>query len=122
MPESSRTPRSDPGSPEEVRGFCPATISSAPLGTPQVTPNDTQRHFSARIWAFWAPEQALCHPTRPSRAKAPVLSDFRRCDGSSQNEAIFEGDETVDYAFMGQDPEAADNRWLREAFEKQVPV
>ena len=35
---------------------------------------------------------------------------------------IFEGDETVDYAFMGQDPNAADNRWLREAFENQVPV
>jgi putative restriction endonuclease len=35
---------------------------------------------------------------------------------------IFEGDETVDYAFMGQNPEAADNRWLREAFEHQVPV
>src|SRR5579864_5261782 len=30
---------------------------------------------------------------------------------------IFEGDETIDYAFMGQDPEAADNQWLREAFE-----
>jgi putative restriction endonuclease len=35
---------------------------------------------------------------------------------------ICEGEETVDYAFMGQDPEAADNRWLREAFENQVPV
>jgi putative restriction endonuclease len=35
---------------------------------------------------------------------------------------IFEGDEAVDYAFMGQDPDAADNRWLREAFENQVPV
>jgi putative restriction endonuclease len=35
---------------------------------------------------------------------------------------IFEGDETVDYAFMGQDPDAADNRWLREAFENQVPI
>src|SRR3984893_5264545 len=35
---------------------------------------------------------------------------------------IFEGDETIDYAFMGQDPDAADNRWLREAFENQVPV
>ena len=35
---------------------------------------------------------------------------------------IFEGDETVDYAFMGQDPEAADNRWLREAFENRIPV
>jgi len=35
---------------------------------------------------------------------------------------IFEGDETIDYAFMGKNPEAADNRWLREAFENQVPV
>jgi putative restriction endonuclease len=35
---------------------------------------------------------------------------------------IFEGDETIDYAFMGQDPNAADNRWLREAFENRVPI
>jgi putative restriction endonuclease len=35
---------------------------------------------------------------------------------------IFEGDETIDYAFMGQDPDAADNRWLREAFENRVPI
>lgn len=35
---------------------------------------------------------------------------------------IYEGDETVDYAFMGENPEAADNRWLREAFENKVPV
>lgn len=35
---------------------------------------------------------------------------------------IFEGDETVDYAFMGQNPDAADNRWLREAFENRVPI
>ena len=35
---------------------------------------------------------------------------------------IFEGDETIEYAFMGQDPSAADNRWLREAFESRVPI
>ena len=35
---------------------------------------------------------------------------------------IFESDEAVDYAFMGQDPDAADNRWLREAFENEIPV
>ena len=35
---------------------------------------------------------------------------------------IFEGEEMVDYAFMGQDPDAADNRWLREAFEDQIPI
>ena len=35
---------------------------------------------------------------------------------------IFEGDETVDYAFMGRDPDAADNQWLRQAYENEVPV
>lgn len=35
---------------------------------------------------------------------------------------IFEGDEAVEYAFMGQNPDAADNRWLREAYEHRVPV
>ncbi|WP_299162328.1 hypothetical protein [Accumulibacter sp.] len=35
---------------------------------------------------------------------------------------IFEGDDAIDYAFMGENPDAADNRWLREAFENQVPV
>ena len=35
---------------------------------------------------------------------------------------IFDGDKTIEYAFMGQDPDAADNRWLHEAFENQIPI
>jgi putative restriction endonuclease len=35
---------------------------------------------------------------------------------------IFQGDETIDYAFMGTNPDAADNRWLKEAYENQIPV
>lgn len=35
---------------------------------------------------------------------------------------IFDGDEFVDYDFMGSDPDAADNRWLREAFHHQIPI
>jgi putative restriction endonuclease len=35
---------------------------------------------------------------------------------------IFEGDEMVDYDFMGQNPDAADNRWLRQAFENRIPI
>ena len=35
---------------------------------------------------------------------------------------MFEGDETIDYAFMGQDPDAAENRWLRAAFEHRIPI
>lgn len=35
---------------------------------------------------------------------------------------IFEGEETIDYAFMGDNPDAADNQRLREACENQIPV
>jgi putative restriction endonuclease len=34
---------------------------------------------------------------------------------------IYEGDEAVDYAFMGQRADAAENRWLREAMQNAVP-
>ncbi len=35
---------------------------------------------------------------------------------------IYGGHEAVDYAFMGDNPNAADNQWLREAWEGQIPV
>jgi putative restriction endonuclease len=43
-------------------------------------------------------------------------------DQREVHKQIFEADETVDYAFMGRDPDAADNRWLREAFDHQIPI
>jgi len=38
------------------------------------------------------------------------------------HQQIFQQDQTVEYAFMGRNPDAADNRWLREAFESQTPI
>jgi putative restriction endonuclease len=38
------------------------------------------------------------------------------------HEQVARGDELIDYAFMGTDPQAADNRWLREAMEAQIPI
>ena len=35
---------------------------------------------------------------------------------------VYGGSDVVDYAFMGADPEAADNRWLREAAETGTPI
>ena len=35
---------------------------------------------------------------------------------------IYDGEDAVDYAFMGTNPDAAENRWLREAMEQQVPI
>ena len=38
------------------------------------------------------------------------------------HERLYGGVDSVEYDFMGTNPEAADNRWLREAFENQTPV
>jgi putative restriction endonuclease len=35
---------------------------------------------------------------------------------------IYDGDQAVDYAFMGKNPDAADNRWLREAMESETAI
>ena len=43
-------------------------------------------------------------------------------DQREAHRQIYRGEEAVDYAFMGADPDAADNRWLRDAHEHQVPV
>lgn len=42
-------------------------------------------------------------------------------DQRKVHQALYGSEEFVDYAFMGDDPEAADNRWLREAGEDQIP-
>ncbi|CAM5540277.1 HNH endonuclease [Rhodanobacter lindaniclasticus] len=35
---------------------------------------------------------------------------------------IYQSEDLVEYAFMGTDADAADNRWLREAFEQRIPI
>jgi putative restriction endonuclease len=35
---------------------------------------------------------------------------------------IYQGDEHIEYAFMGSNPDAADNRWLREAMADRIPI
>jgi putative restriction endonuclease len=34
----------------------------------------------------------------------------------------YAGDDVVDYQFMGTDPNSADNRWLLDAMQQQIPV
>ena len=55
-------------------------------------------------------------------ARANPGSGPRSLSVPPQRGRLFEGDEAVDYAFMGQDPNAADNQWLREAFEQRIPI
>ena len=43
-------------------------------------------------------------------------------DQRDAHQQIYAGDDLVDYAFMGSDPNSPDNRWLRDAMERQIPV
>jgi putative restriction endonuclease len=52
------------------------------------------------------------------KAGAKVWYDDQR----EVHRQIYEGEEAVDYAFMGNNPDAADNRWLLEAKNERVPV
>ncbi len=43
-------------------------------------------------------------------------------DQREAHRQIYAGEDVVEYAFMGTDPNSPDNRWLRDAMQKQVPV
>jgi putative restriction endonuclease len=43
-------------------------------------------------------------------------------DQRQVNQALYRSNDVVEYAFMGADPDAADNQWLRQACEAQIPI
>ena len=43
-------------------------------------------------------------------------------DQREAHRQIYAGDDVVDYQFMGSDPNSADNRLLRDAMQRQIPV
>ena len=43
-------------------------------------------------------------------------------DQREAHQQIYAGDDVVEYAFMGTDPDAPDNRWLRDAMKREIPV
>ena len=74
------------------------------------------------------PQRGIFKP-RSMRYLLSIRTVFPRLGGrvwyDDQREVhrqIFEGDDAIDYAFMGNDPNAADNQWLRAAYENRIPV
>ena len=74
------------------------------------------------------PQRGIFKP-RQMAALLSIRTVFPRRGGrvwyDDQREAhrqIYESDDVVEYAFMGTEPDASDNRWLREAMEQQIPI
>ena len=84
--------------------------------------------FEGRRWPLWNRQRGIFKPrgmpfllsirTVFPRKGARVWYDDQR----HVHQQIFAGEEELDYAFMGTDPSAADNVWLREAAERQIPI
>lgn len=43
-------------------------------------------------------------------------------DQRQVHQQIYEGEDTIDYAFMGTDPGAPENQWLKTAMEQRIPI
>lgn len=43
-------------------------------------------------------------------------------DQREAHRQIYGGDDIIEYAFMGTDPQSPDNQWLRDAMERQIPI
>jgi putative restriction endonuclease len=74
------------------------------------------------------PQRGIFKPRQMSGLLS-IRTVFPRSGGrvwyDDQREAhrqIYVGDDVVEYAFMGSDPNSPDNRWLRDAMQQQIPV
>lgn len=74
------------------------------------------------------PQRGIFKP-RKMAGLLSIRTVFPRLGGrvwyDDQREAhrqIYEGDDFVEYALMGTDPNSPDNRWLRDAMERQIPI
>ena len=84
--------------------------------------------FEGERIPFVNPQRGIFKP-RAMRYLLSIRTVFPRTgarvwydDQRRVHEQIHAGEELIDYAFMGTNPNAADNRWLKEAMEAQVPV
>jgi putative restriction endonuclease len=84
--------------------------------------------FSGVRVPFVNPQRGIFKPQRMRRLLS-IRTVFPRAgnrvwydDQRAVHQQIYDGEETVEYAFMGDDPHAAENRWLRDAMEERTPV
>ncbi len=77
---------------------------------------------------FVNPQRGIFKPRQMKRLLS-IRTVFPRAGGRvwyddqrRVHQQIYDGEETIEYAFMGDDPHAAENRWLKEAMEERTPV
>ena len=104
---------------ERIAGDWSEAYAARPvLACPYVSPEHSGECYRAAGWSC-CPQPTSGQPpgsAQPGAGRAVWMKPFEA------HRQIFEGDDAIDHAFMGQDPDAPDNRWLFEAYEDRVPV
>lgn len=84
--------------------------------------------FQGQRIPFVNPQRGIFKP-RAMRYLLSIRTVFPRTgarvwydDQRRVHHQIHSGDELIDYAFMGNNPDAPDNRWMKEAMEAQSPI
>lgn len=115
---------------QEIRAAAFATVRQLSEIRGHLTARDLKRgfEFQGQRIPLINPQRGIFKP-RQMRYLLSIKTVFPRPgakvwydDQRDVHRQIYEGDEVVDYAFMGNNPDAADNRWLREAMENRVPI
>lgn len=115
---------------ENLRAAAFAAVRRIELARGDLTSEDLGRgfEFNGERVPLVNPQRGIFKPRR-MRYLLSIRTVFPRTgarvwydDQTLVHQQIYEGDDVVDYAFMGTDPNAADNRWLREALEAHVPI
>src|SRR5262245_62038979 len=80
--------------------------------------------FDAQPWPYWNPQRGIFKPS-----KLPYLLSIKTVfprkgarvwydDQRQVHEQIYSGADVIDYDFMGTNPDAPENQWLRHAAER----
>ena len=100
---------------------------SLPARTPSRLPWPSQANLDGERWPLVNPQRGIFKP-RGMPFLLSIRTVFPRNGGRvwyddqrHVHRQIFAGDEELDYAFMGTDPSAAENVWLWQAAERQIP-
>ena len=84
--------------------------------------------FEGKRWPLVNPQRGIFKPS-PMPFLLSIRTVFPKKGGRvwyddqrNVHRQIFAGEEVLDYAFMGRDPAAPENTWLREAADRQIPL
>jgi putative restriction endonuclease len=115
---------------ELIRNAAFSTLRHLMATKPHLTSADLKAGFQVegKRFPFVNQQQGIFKPKEMQRLLS-IRTVFPKAgsriwydDQRHVHDQIYQGSEIIDYAFMGDKPEAAQNRWLRDAMEHRVPI